>query len=536
MGWAQALKDRGLDFYRRIPSDLTFGTNVGGVLSLCGGCTLFLLFILELNAFLTISHHTSIVLDDYEDELLQIHFNVSLHRVPCTHASIDVADTLGAHKLNLTRHVRKWRLLNEDVRLQEVHERSAELTYDETSFGAAADTHGDGGVDVTPRLDRSNFVRYVSDHDIVFVLFYAPWCIWCQKLSPVWEKTARMLEDEPFGDVSARMAKVDCTHRTERHLCYDHRVAAFPTMLLFQDHERRSHQRFDGHRTVEALIDFVRRAVRTSAARGDTAAAEDALGSRTAVELDTAAKGASKAAQELGRPLAEGCLVQGDLMVHKVPGTMRITPHSTQHSLSHHDVNVSHTIHHLAFGPANAERRLRQEGRGVSRDMRELLALLVGSKTNSLDGVTFPSREANLTHEHYLKVVSSDMELLNDNHVKSYRYTASSSTYNLNHDDAGGADHNPWEVNIEATDAAVAADGGNGASHAALAHSTTLETPSIKISYDLSPMHIAVEEVSMPLYRFITSVCAIIGGVFTTIGLIDALLFRLAQTIGKKMD
>ena len=70
----------------------------------------------------------------------------------------------------------------------------------------------------------------------------------------------------------------------------------------------------------------------------------------------------------------------------------------------------------------------------------------------------------------------------------------------------------------------------------ALQHSGTLEVPSIKISYDLSPMHIAVQEESMPLYRFVTSLCAIIGGVFTVIGLVDALLYRFGQVLGKKMD
>ena len=36
--------------------------------------------------------------------------------------------------------------------------------------------------------------------------------------------------------------------------------------------------------------------------------------------------------------------------------------------------------------------------------------------------------------------------------------------------------------------------------------------------------------------RLLTSACAIIGGVFTVIGLADALLFRLAGLMTKKQD
>ena len=60
-----------IDFFRRVPTDLTYGTHAGGLLSVCGGFVLFMLFILEFNAFLTVAQRTSILLDDYEDELLQ---------------------------------------------------------------------------------------------------------------------------------------------------------------------------------------------------------------------------------------------------------------------------------------------------------------------------------------------------------------------------------------------------------------------------------------------------------------------------------
>ena len=57
-----------------------------------------------------------------------------------------------------------------------------------------------------------------------------------------------------------------------------------------------------------------------------------------------------------------------------------------------------------------------------------------------------------------------------------------------------------------------------------------------KFTYDLSPMSIVVSETRRPFYTFLTSVCAIIGGVFTVIGLIDSLVYHSMRTLRKKVQ
>ena len=60
--------------------------------------------------------------------------------------------------------------------------------------------------------------------------------------------------------------------------------------------------------------------------------------------------------------------------------------------------------------------------------------------------------------------------------------------------------------------------------------------PSAKFTYDLSPMQVVLNERRIPLYHFLTSVCAIIGGVFTVIGLFDSVMFFGLGTLAKKTE
>ena len=52
------------------------------------------------------------------------------------------------------------------------------------------------------------------------------------------------------------------------------------------------------------------------------------------------------------------------------------------------------------------------------------------------------------------------------------------------------------------------------------------EVPEAKFSYDLSPMAVVVSNKGRRWYDFITSLCAIIGGTHTVVGLVDTVLNR----------
>jgi hypothetical protein len=53
--------------------------------------------------------------------------------------------------------------------------------------------------------------------------------------------------------------------------------------------------------------------------------------------------------------------------------------------------------------------------------------------------------------------------------------------------------------------------------------------------YELAPFMITVTEAQVPLSHLATRLLAIVGGVFSVMGIIDALLFRLNKLAGKNL-
>ena len=68
------------------------------------------------------------------------------------------------------------------------------------------------------------FEDMLANGNTVFVKFHAPWCGFCKKLAPEWQKLAQ--------EFPANTAEVDCT--VEKDLCAAHAVAGFPTLMLYK--------------------------------------------------------------------------------------------------------------------------------------------------------------------------------------------------------------------------------------------------------------------------------------------------------------
>ncbi|CAL5227416.1 g10376 [Coccomyxa viridis] len=103
------------------------------------------------------------------------------------------------------------------------------------------------------QLDATSFDEKVNDGKVHFVKFYAPWCGHCKKLAPVWSELA----DELKHNKQVSIGQVDCTQAQD--LCKKLEVTGYPTLKSF--HAGESHAQFRGGRSLEALKEYVERAV-----------------------------------------------------------------------------------------------------------------------------------------------------------------------------------------------------------------------------------------------------------------------------------
>ena len=53
--------------------------------------------------------------------------------------------------------------------------------------------------------------------------------------------------------------------------------------------------------------------------------------------------------------------------------------------------------------------------------------------------------------------------------------------------------------------------------------------PGIFFVYELSPFMIEASRNRIPILHFVTKLCAIVGGVFTVLGVLDSILFHLQK-------
>ncbi len=62
-------------------------------------------------------------------------------------------------------------------------------------------------------------------------------------------------------------------------------------------------------------------------------------------------------------------------------------------------------------------------------------------------------------------------------------------------------------------------------------HSSNGVAPSVTFKYDFSPIEVRLKETRRSFLQFITSVCAILGGLFALSGVVNNLAYRSGQLI-----
>lgn len=100
-------------------------------------------------------------------------------------------------------------------------------------------------------LTESTFASATEGKN-AFIKFYAPWCGYCQKLKPDWDR----LQSEFKSARSVIIADVDCTAGGES-LCKKHGVQGYPTIKVFKKDGPKMGESYDGAREFAGLKRFV---------------------------------------------------------------------------------------------------------------------------------------------------------------------------------------------------------------------------------------------------------------------------------------
>lgn len=355
-------------------------------------------------------------------------------------------------------------------------------------------------IDYAAPIDAAHFQSLLARYPVVVVNFYAPWCSWCQRLAPTWEEaTAAVHEKYPeetinadgtgAGDGRIRFAKVDCTAEVE--LCRQNAITGFPSIRVFRAghdevnvHGYVDHESYRGDRTKESLLEF---------ADGLAASAGSPHEHVRGIQRQAA---------------APGCSLSGFVLAKKVPGTLHFAARAPGHSFDFATQNLSHAVSEFSFGsrPAN------------HRGLKTLAAMhplgLSADWADKLAGQSFISLNERSTFEHHARVVLTSIEPRKGGpaaHFDAYEYTVHSHAY-----------------------VAEAPQASSPLGSEAFVSKPAPPSPSAKFSFDVSPIQIVVTEQRKALYHFVTSTCAVVGGVFTVAGIVDGVVHSGKAMLAKK--
>jgi len=461
-----------VDFYRRVPKDLTEATTLGAAMSLFALSIMGILFFSETAAFARTKIATSITLDENTQPQLRLNFNITMLDVHCDYVSVDVWDALGTNRQNVTKNVEKWQISEDgSTRLFSGRNREQREVRQEEHDRTLEEMHEEDGVHAY-ELKKDNFKAWTEQNDMAFIDMHAPWCVWCQRFAPTWEKFAQEIKKlkMPVG-----VGKIDCV--AEAELCQEEKVMAFPT-LRWYDSGKAVTPDYKMDRTVQALVGFAKRKLEMNDKFKDW-------------EKDAVDRGESNVAIEKKRKLFQqsrpehpSCQVSGHLMVNRVPGNFHIEAKSKNHNLNSAMTNLTHVVNHMSFGEP-----LDQQSRRAKRILKQVPE--EHQQFNPMDDSMYLTKEFHQAYHHYIKVVSTHLNVGSSaaNQMLTYQFLEQSQIvfYDVNN------------------------------------------VPEARFSYDLSPMSVVVEKEGRKWYDYLTSLCAIIGGTFTTLGLIDAVLYKVLK-------
>ncbi|EKM51738.1 uncharacterized protein PHACADRAFT_150385 [Phanerochaete carnosa HHB-10118-sp] len=211
----------------------------------------------------------------------------------------------------------------------------------------------------------------------------------------------------------------------------------------------------------------------------------------------------------------EGCNAAGKLRVNKVVGNIHLSPGRSFRSGSHNIYDIvpylkedgnrhdfSHTVHAFAFA-GDDEFNFQKADHGNSLKRR------LGIADGPLDGTTQKTSKQAYMFQYFLKVVSTQFITLDGKSIKTHQHSATHFERDLS---KGIAENSQQGMHVM--------------------HGMT-GIPGAFFNYEISPILVVHRETRQSFAHFLTSTCAVVGGVLTVASLIDSMLFATSKKLKK---
>jgi len=215
--------------------------------------------------------------------------------------------------------------------------------------------------------------------------------------------------------------------------------------------------------------------------------------------------------EQLKEQSGEGCRVSGRVRVNKVTGKLQFSPGKAFHASGRnmndllpylqeedHKHDWSHEIHEFTFmgDEALSRKQLR-----LVKTMKERL----GIEGDPLDGASGKAPKSQYMFQYFLKVVSTRMLTIDGRKVNTHQFSATQFERDITED--------PQQA-------------------LQMQHSIG-GSPGVFFNYEVSPILVVHSETRQSFAHFLTSMCAIVGGVLTIASIIDSLLFQTGRALKK---
>lgn len=218
--------------------------------------------------------------------------------------------------------------------------------------------------------------------------------------------------------------------------------------------------------------------------------------------------------EKLKEQADEGCNVAGLVRVNKVVGNIHLSPGRSFRTGSQNIYELvpylkedgnrhdfTHTIHQFAFV---GEHEYDFTKSAASRRLKQSL----GIEDNPLDGTTLKTIKQQYMFQYFLKVVSTQFKTLDGKDVKTHQYSAT----HFERDLSKGVAENQAGMHVM--------------------HGMT-GVPGVFFNFEISPILVIHQETRQSFAHFLTSTCAVVGGVLTVASLIDSVAFATGRKLKK---